>query len=188
MRKLILIKHASPQVEPDLPPEQWHLSDEGRARCETLARELATLSPALIVSSEELKAKETAEALAGHLNLPHNTAPDLHEHDRSNVPHMPSREFISMVELFFRRPGERVLGNETAVAALSRFRSAMDEVLMEHREGNVAIVSHGTVIALLLESLDGRKGFDVWRAMKLPSYAVLGLPDLTIERVVDAVA
>ena len=188
MPKLILVKHAAPQVVPELPPEQWHLSEEGRARCDTLARALRPFAPAVVVSSEELKAKETAEILGTRLGVPHHTAPDLHEHDRSNVPHMASREFISMVELFFRRTDELVLGDETAVAALSRFRSAVDEVLIEHPAGNVAVVSHGTVIALLLESLGRRRGFDVWRAMKLPSYAVLDTPDLVVESVVETVA
>ena len=186
-RKLILIKHASPQVQPDLPPEQWPLSDEGKARCEALARAVAAYSPVAVVSSEETKATETAEIVARHLGVPHHVAADLHEHDRSNVPQLRSAEFISMMELLFRRPNDLVLGKETAVAALSRFESAIDEVVLGHPEGNVAVVSHGTVIALLLEKLDRRrKGFEVWRAMKLPSFAVLTLPEMSVERVVEA--
>jgi broad specificity phosphatase PhoE len=188
MRKLILIKHAAPQVEADVPPEQWHLSEEGKDRCAALARAVAPLAPVVVVSSEELKAVETAEVVARELGVPHHAAPDLHEHDRSNVPQLRSAEFISMMELLFRRPGELVLGKETAVAALSRFESALDEVIGERQEGNVAVVSHGTVIALLLEKLDRRrKGFEVWRAMKLPSFAVLELPGMRVERVVEAV-
>jgi broad specificity phosphatase PhoE len=188
MRKLILIKHAAPKVEEGLPPEQWHLSEEGRDKCVALARALAAMGPAIVVSSEELKAVETAEVVARELGVPHRSAPDLHEHDRSNVPQLRTAEFISMMELLFRRPGELVLGTETAVAALSRFASALDEVVMEQPEGNVAVVSHGTVIALLLEELDRRrKGFEVWRAMKLPSFAVLSLPGMGVERVVEAV-
>lgn len=188
MRKLILIKHASPQVEPDAPPERWHLSDEGRQKCETLAGALRPLEPAVVVSSEEMKAIETGQIVAQHLGRPHHAAPDLHEHDRSNVPQLRTAEYISMMELLFRRPNDLVLGNETAVAALSRFESALDEVLMAHPEGNVAVVSHGTVIALLLEKLDRqRRGFDIWRAMKLPSFAVVGLPGMGVERVVAAV-
>ena len=187
-RKLILIKHASPQVDPALPPEQWPLSEEGKVRCETLAQQVGAYSPGVVVCSEEMKAAETGRIVAERLGVPHRTAPDLHEHDRSNVPQLRSAEFISMIELLFRRRGERVLGNETAVAALSRFRSALDEVLAEQPEGNVAVVSHGTVIALLLEKLDRtRKGFDVWRAMKNPSLAVLRVPEMTVEQVVNAV-
>ena len=188
MRKLILIKHAAPQVEAGLPPEQWHLSEEGKAKCGALARAVAPLAPVVVVSSEELKAVETAQVVARELKVPHRPAPDLHEHDRSNVPQLRTAEFISMMELLFRRPHELVLGKETAVAALSRFESALDEVVMEHPEGNVAVVSHGTVIALLLEKLDRRRrGFEVWRAMKLPSLAVLSLPGMGVERIVESV-
>ena len=188
MRHLILIKHASPQVDPALPPQRWPLSEEGKVKCEALAGQVAPLAPAVVVSSEEMKAAETARILAERLGVPHHAAPDLHEHDRSNVPQLRSAEFISLIELLFRRPNDLVLGKETAVAALSRFQSALDEVLLEHPEGNVAVVSHGTVIALLLEKLDaGRRGFDVWRAMKLPSFAVLTLPEMRLERVVATV-
>ena len=199
MRKLILIKHASPLVDPGLPPEKWPLSEEGKARCEALARELAAWSPAVVVSSEEMKAAETGRIVAETLGVPHRVAADLHEHDRSNVPQLRSAEFISLMELLFRRPNDLVLGKETAVAALSRFESALDEVVMEQPEGNVAVVSHGTVIALLLEKRNRsaeadptrpgpkRRGFEVWRAMKLPSYAVLSLPGMGVERVVNEV-
>ena len=188
MRKLILIKHASPQVQADLPPEQWPLSEEGRAKCVLLAKQVAEFAPVAVVTSEELKAAETGKIVAGLLGVPFDTSPDLHEHDRSNVPQMRTPEYISTMELLFRRPNELVLGKETAVAALSRFRSALDEVLLEHPEGSVAVVSHGTVIALLLEALDRtRKGYEIWRAMKLPSFAVLSLPDLGVERLVAAV-
>src|SRR5687767_3511724 len=100
MRKLVLIKHAPPQVVPGTPSEQWTLSDAGRAACGPLAERVRPHRPAAIVASVEPKARETAEIVGAALAVPVSTADDLHEHDRSNVPHLPSREFISMVELF----------------------------------------------------------------------------------------
>ena len=187
MCKLILIKHAPPEVVPGVPPERWGLSDKGRALCVPLAEHVCAHAPAAIVSSEEPKAAETAAQVAEHLGVPWRTAPGLHEHDRSNVPHMPSREFISMMELFFRRPAELVLGRETADAARDRFEAALRRSVAEQPEGNVAVVSHGTVIALLLGYRDGRTPFDVWRAMGLPSFAVLTLPDLSLVQRVDRI-
>ena len=144
---------------------------------------------AVIVSSEEPKASETGELVARALGVPFHTAPGLHEHDRSNVPHLRSGEFISMMEVLCRRPNQLVLGKATAAGALTRFRNALDDVLEQFGGGGettVAVVSHGTVIALLLEQAGGRRGFDVWRAMKLPNYAVLRLPEWTIQEVRDA--
>jgi broad specificity phosphatase PhoE len=186
-RKLILVKHAPPEVVPDVPPEQWTLSEKGRALSVPLAGRLAAHAPAVIVSSEEPKAAETARLVAERLGVPWRTAPGLHEHDRSNVPHMRSGEFISSMELFFRRPGDLVLGRETANQARDRFEAAVQEIVDGHDDGNITIVSHGTVIALMLEGRDSRGGFATWRAMGLPSFAVLSLPEMTLVETVDRV-
>jgi broad specificity phosphatase PhoE len=188
MRKLILVKHCPPEVVPDVPPERWHLSAKGRDLAAPLADALRDHAPAVVVSSEEPKAVETAQLIAERLNIPWHTAPGLHEHDRSNVPHMRSGEFISMMELFFRKPGELVLGRETADQARSRFESAVQRVLDEHPDGNVVVVSHGTVIALTLEGKGKRAPFEVWRAMGLPSFAVLSVPELSLESTTDRIA
>src|SRR5690242_3605704 len=129
MRKLILIKHCPPEVLPEVPSERWHLSGKGKALCLPLADALKPHAPALVVSSEEPKAAETAQAVAERLKLPWRTATGLHEHDRSNVPHMRSGEFISMMELLFRKPRERVLGRETADEARDRFEDAVLDVV-----------------------------------------------------------
>lgn len=185
MRKLILIKHASPRVDPDVPSEQWELSDEGRARCIPLAQAVRSHSPAIIVSSSEPKARETAQLLAKELGVDFEEGADLYEHDRSNVPHMPGREFISMMELMFRRPGELLLGDETADEAGDRFEQAVEQVLAAHPAGNVAIVSHGTVIALLLARHGAGRGFQIWREMGLPSFAVLEVPGYRLDKMVN---
>jgi broad specificity phosphatase PhoE len=187
MRNLILVKHCPPEVVPDVPSEQWHLSEKGRALAAPLADALRDHAPAVVVSSEEPKAAETAQLIAERLNIPWHTAPGLHEHDRSNVPHMRSGEFISMMELFFRRPGELVLGRETADQARSRFEAAMQRVLEAHPVGSVAVVSHGTVIALMLEGKGKRSAFEVWRSMGLPSLGVLSVPALSLESTVDRI-
>src|SRR5207249_11175982 len=132
------------------PPERWRLSEKGKESCGALAEALREHAPAVMVASEEPKALETAQMLGERLALPVQTSPDLHEHDRSNVPHMRSGEFISHMEVFFRKRDERVLGRETAREADDRFAAAVDDVLAEHPHGNVAIVEHGTEIALIL--------------------------------------
>ena len=183
MRKLILIKHASPLVIPGAPAQEWKLSDKGKESCIPLAEGLREHAPAVIVASEEPKARETAEIIALRLGIRFEAAPNLHEHDRSNVPHMRSGEFISHMEVFFRKRHERVLGRETAREADDRFAAAVDDVLAEHPQGNVAIVAHGTVIALFLCRHGGKKPFELWREMGLPSFAVLSLPDFQITTV-----
>jgi broad specificity phosphatase PhoE len=187
LRKLILIKHASPRVDPNVAPERWELSEQGRSRCAALAEAVRPYAPAVIVSSSEPKAGQTARLVANSLGVEFEEGADLFEHDRSNVPHMPGREFISMMEVLFRRPDELVLGDETADEAADRFERAVDLVLAAHPEGNVAIVSHGTVIALLLARYGAGRGFQIWREMGLPSFAVLEVPGYRLEKMVKRI-
>lgn len=184
MRKLLLIKHAPPEVIPGVPTEKWTLGEKGRAACVPLADALASYEPTVIISSEEPKAAETARLVAERLRISWRTAPGLHEHDRSNVPHLRTGEFISMMELFFRRPNELVLGRESADEARARFDMAVQRVLSENPDGNVAIVSHGTVIAMLLDQAE-RDPFQTWRAMGLPSFAILSTPEMKLLQSVD---
>ncbi|HWP39495.1 MAG TPA: histidine phosphatase family protein [Tepidisphaeraceae bacterium] len=176
MSRLILIKHASPRVVASEPAHSWRLSEQGRAACIPLAEALRSHAPALIVSSTEPKAVETAELVASHLAIPCETAPDLHEHDRSNVPHMRSGEFISMMELMFRKPDQLVLGRETARQAQQRFSHAVQSVISRHDGKDLAIVSHGTVIALFVAQHSARPAFQLWRMMELPSFVVMEHP------------
>ena len=187
MRHLILVKHAAPEVVAGAPPEQWNLSEKGQTACAPLAAALKRFHPRVVVSSEEAKAAQTAELVAKELGVPWETAPGLHEHDRSNVPHMRSGEFISHVELFFRRPRELVLGRETAEQAAARFDAAVDAVLKRHAEGNVAIVTHGTVLALFVAEHTGQKPFELWRKLGLPSFVVLEVPGYGVVETVEKV-
>lgn len=170
---LIFIKHARPTIDPTKPPELWSLSDEGRAAAGVLAQSLREHRAARLFHSDEVKAIETAQILAEAWNVPAELRPDLHEHDRSNVPHMRSGEFISHIELFFRKPNELVLGEETADDCLARFSRAVEAIESDCPEGNLAIVTHGTVLALYLACHGAGKPFDLWRKMPLPSHVIL---------------
>ena len=187
MPKLILIKHAPPQVEADVPSHEWKLSAAGREKAAALAARLRSHAPSIIFTSDEPKAVETAEIVAEALGVPHTVAADLHEHDRSNVPHIRSGEFISHVEVFYRKPTERVLGRESAVQALDRFEQAVNDVVAHRANDNVAIVSHGTVIALLAAEHSDHYGFELWRQMGLPSFAVFELPAFKLSELVAKV-
>ena len=104
------------------------------------------------------------------------------------MPHLKSNEFISLVELFFRRPRELVLGRETALDALDRFADAVEPLVAAAGEETLAIVTHGTVISLLLEDRCGHDPFLSWRAMGLPSFAVIDArQDWTVVERVDRV-
>src|SRR5690606_31546943 len=165
MSKLILIKHARPQKDDTRPAHDWSLSDEGRRLSGVLAEQLRPHALGVIVSSPEPKAQQTAEIIAQALGIPTEVEADLAEHDRSSVPLMRTRELISMMALLFNRPRQCVLGGESAEQALKRFSRAIDRLLDRHGQRNLAIVSHGTVLALYAARLLETDPFPLWRQM-----------------------
>jgi broad specificity phosphatase PhoE len=171
MGKLLLIKHARPEVNPDVASEEWRLGAEGCEGARRLGERLGAYGLPRLYSSREPKAVETAKIVAAATALSVVEHPGLQEHDRRNVPHMASREFISMVALFFKESGELVLGEETGDEAYERFAGAVDEVLA-NEPGDVGIVTHGTVISLFAHRRAGVEPFGLWRRMGLPSFIV----------------
>jgi len=187
MRKLILIKHAKPEVVEDLPSEEWGLSEEGRRVCPLVAAALRGYDVRKIHCSEEPKAAETATLIANELGVQSHVSPGLHEHDRSNVPMMASRDFISSVAQYFKEHHRRVLGRESADETAKRFNQAVDEVIASEPDGDVAIVTHGTVLANFAGAHGGGDPFRLWRQLGLPSIIVFELPDLKILQIVDRI-
>jgi phosphoribosyl-AMP cyclohydrolase len=180
MPHLILIKHSLPEIDPSRPAHEWPLSAQGRARCRELARQVAELSPAIVASSPEPKAVQTAQILAERLRLPMEVVEGLEEHDRRNAGWMSRGQFEASVQEFFRQPHKRVLGAESADEAHRRFKRALEGVLAGYAGQNIAVVAHGTVISLFVSRAAGIEPFPFWKRLGLPSFVVLSLPDFNV--------
>jgi len=203
MSRLILVKHASPVVDPTISSKKWVLSDAGKIACVTLAARLKGFEPTRIFTSTELKAIETGQLLGEALNIQSTSTEGLHEHDRSNVPHLRTGDFLSSVANFFKQPDRLVLGMETATGATDRIEHAVSHLVTPAKLVSPAhlispsdlvspsddtctvVVTHGTVLALLAHRKLGLESFALFRAMKLPSYLVVNLPDWTLVERVD---
>ena len=177
---LILVRHSVPQFETDHPANTWKLSDKGRLRAHRLAEQLESYEPEVIVSSDEPKAKETADILGIHLRLQVQILPDLHEHDRSNVRFLSHDAFQRSIREFFQKPHELVFGEETADQTHARFYQAVHSVLNKHRDKTVVIVTHGTVISLFVSRLTGTSDLELWNKLGLPSFVAMDLHSSTL--------
>jgi broad specificity phosphatase PhoE len=177
---LILVKHSVPEIEESRLANTWKLSEEGQLRAQQLAEQLEQFAPEVILSSNEPKAKETAEILARRFQVEMQVLPDLHEHDRSNVPYLPYDVFQASMRDFFQKPDELVVGRETADQAYTRFYQAVHSILNEHRNKTVVIVTHGTVISLFVSRLTGSSDLELWNMLGLPSFVGLDLGSNTV--------
>jgi len=183
MRKLFLIRHAQPEITPDSPARFWPLTPEGRESAQQLARRLAVYDdrPTLLYASPELKAYETAQLIAQHLNLPLRTVADLREHERGHTPFLGKGAWEATLAAFFSRPAELIFGDESAHQALQRFNAAVEKIIASAPQENLALATHGTVLTLFVASHNPQ--IDVlafWHSLQLPDLVVLTLPEFRL--------
>jgi len=183
---LLLIRHSLPEILPARPANQWRLSVEGRVLCERLAQKLAGYRLDRLVTSLEPKALETGQIVADLLDLPVETASNLHEHSRKNVPFLSDgHTFEAKVARVLTEPAELVFGDETGDEAYGRFARALEGVIAKHPTENLGVVSHGTVIALYVSRVCGLDGPRFWKRLGLPSFVVLAQEGTRLVEVVE---
>lgn len=148
------ITHPDVVIDPAVPVPDWPLSERGRARMAASLSAPWVRGIASLHCSTERKAIDGAEMLAGHRGLAFATHPDLGENDRSATGYLPRAEFEATADLFFAHPAQSIRGWERAIDAQARIVAAVDRLLAQPRPpGDIAIIAHGGVGALLLCAL-----------------------------------
>lgn len=173
VRRLILVKHGRPQVDPATPPASWPLSDEGREAAVALAEKLKRFDPVAVVSSAEPKAVETALAMARALRLPASQDPGFGEQRNETGGFLDQVVFEALVEEMFRNPARLVLGEETGEAARLRFAEALDRQMALHPAGALMVVAHGRVISLWAAEVLGLEPMGLWKSLDLATALVI---------------
>lgn len=132
-----------------------------------------------VVSSHEAKAVATAKTLGLVLGVPTTTSRHLEEHHRGNLL-LDDAEFGRTMRRFFGRQDVLVFGSETASEALARFERGVDETMASLPGKRLALVSHGTVIALALAEPNGLDPFRFWESLRMPEAIVVRRETWTI--------
>jgi broad specificity phosphatase PhoE len=134
----------------------WPLSPVGMRRMRLALERPWLTGVKSVFSSGERKARDAAGLLAEQLRLKPVVVEGLGENNRSATGYLPKAEFEAVADEFFARPEESVRGWERAADAQRRIVDAVEHIIsMAATEGDIAIVSHGGVGALLLCHLKG---------------------------------
>lgn len=153
---VLFITHPEVVVDPAVPVPEWRLSERGIARMEAFAGSAAAAGVSAIYSSGERKARQAALILARRRGLGVSVVAALHENDRSATGFLEPAEFEATADRFFAEPLASVRGWERAADAQARIVGAVEEIVAADLTcGNLAIVAHGAVGALLLCHLAG---------------------------------
>lgn len=175
MRQLYLIRHASPQIQPNVPAREWPLSERGIEEARALAEVAEGWGLRAIYASPELKARSTALVLAERAGLFVRVVPGFEEL-RIDDWIGNADEFSDLVRRILEDPAVSVRGAEGASAAAARFAAGIGVV--EEGLFPAAVVSHGRVLtAYLAGPLRLEDPFAFWRNIPMPGWASFNLDD-----------
>lgn len=155
-RSIRFITHPNVVIDPAVPITEWPLSATGRERMTRLCTLPWVAGLAALYSSSERKALDGAGMLSAAAGRKVRVRADLGENDRSATGYLPPAEFEATAERFFAEPESPVRGWARAVDEQRRIVQAIDAVIADALgPGDIAVVSHGAVGALLLAHLLG---------------------------------
>jgi 2,3-bisphosphoglycerate-dependent phosphoglycerate mutase len=157
---IYLIRHCRAEGQESFAP----LTDEGHRQSELLAALIARTGISRIVASPYKRAIDSATPLAKMLAVPVHTDERLIERVLSDPPLVNWREHLHGT---FIHPDFALPGGESSMKAMARGRAAVDAAV-SGAAGRVAIVTHGNLLTLILQSLTGRGDFEVWEKLTTP--------------------
>jgi broad specificity phosphatase PhoE len=145
---LLLVRHGqSTWNAAGLMQGQTHavpLTDLGHAQAAEAARELVPLRPGALISSDLLRAVQTAEHCAHATRLAVTTSPALREQGYGVLEGRPSRELWDVVE--WTDPHLSAPGGESLAQLHGRVETYLKELCTEPPADVVALVTHGDTI------------------------------------------
>lgn len=176
--RLVLVRHAMPDVQPDVPAREWHLGDDGRGA----ARELGQMLPARahLVASDEPKAVETLAEASGRSDVVIDVG--FGEVRRPNAPSGQIHRALAAAYL----GGTAHAGWEPHSSVVRRFHAAVLRHLATASPGGEAVVigTHGMAMTMWLfarvRAGGDRVGF--WAALEFPDVVVVDLEHRNFQR------
>jgi probable phosphoglycerate mutase len=120
------------------------LTEVGHAQSAAAARELAGLGPGALISSDLLRARQTAEHCARATGLAVATTPALREQGYGVLEGRPSRELWDVVD--WTDPHWAAVGGESLAQLHARVGAYLEDLRAEPPADVVALVTHGDTI------------------------------------------
>lgn len=162
MSKIILVRHGESAGNRDrifaVSPHDLPLTELGYRQASYAARLIAArYQPKLVVSSEMLRASETARVIAGALGLPLRLEPNLHEREIGAHRGRSYDSFLSEPDYDPQRPWAwKPQGGESYEEVQARVGPILDRLATADPDREILVVSHGGVMTCLWAYVTGR--------------------------------
>lgn len=137
----------------------WDLTELGREQAQCTARRLQNVPVDVVLSSDLLRAKHTAQAVADMKGLPVETDPDFREISIGPWEGQLEADVIAQApeELAaWRQEMKHLPGGESVRHLYDRVKAALDRAAEKYAGKRVVVVTHATPIRLLTCVLSGR--------------------------------
>ena len=165
MPEILLIRHC--QATGQAPDAA--LTQEGIQQAEQLAAFLGSRDIDRVIASPFRRAQQTIEPFAKSHNLKVETDRRLSERDLANPPVENWRDYI---RLSFTDRDSRAPGGESGAEVLERAWAAIADYFNAPQSLPV-LVTHGHLLALVLNSLNATFGYEQWAQLKNPDAFLL---------------
>ncbi|WP_214821924.1 MULTISPECIES: histidine phosphatase family protein [unclassified Exiguobacterium] len=168
MPTLYLIRHCSATgQEPDAP-----LTEAGHEQALLLRDFFRKIPIDRIISSDYTRALASVTPLADAHQLSIEREPLLRERILS---HEPLEDWLTPLRQSFIDPTFKLSDAESGMEATNRILQVVERAQSPH--GSTLLVTHGNLLALLLQHLDPQYDFDTWRKMRNPDVYRLDFSD-----------
>lgn len=177
MKRIYVVRHCKAEGQSSGSP----LTEKGFKQAKTLATFLDDVNVERIISSPYTRAVQTIEPLAKRQNIDVDTNVLLKERVLSTEP---LTDWSEKLKNSFEDPGLKFAGGESGEAASSRIVKVVEDIFNSELE-HAIIVTHGNLMALLLNHFDKQFGFDEWITLSNPDVYLLksDLNGVSFERV-----
>ena len=174
---IYLLRHAHAQWRED---GGRPLSRDGITAAHLVAERLSGRPIAAVYTSPSRRSVETVEPLARCLGLRPEVVPDLRERE---LPVVPPGEFQALVREAWSSPDQAPRGGESNVRAQIRGLAVVRTVAERHVGSQVVLATHGNLLALVLNALDGKFAYEFWRRLSFPDIYQLTFAGAELRRV-----
>ena len=164
---IYLIRHAHAKWRQDEGPP---LSEAGIKAATMVADRLASRPIVAVYTSPARRSVETVAPLARRLGLRAEPIPDLRERE---LPVVPQDEFEPLVRRAWSSPCEAPREGESNVRAQARGLAVVRTIMSRHVGSEVVLGTHGNLLALVVNALDSRFGYEFWLGLSFPDIYTL---------------
>ncbi len=169
MKKIYIVRHCSASGQPQESP----LTPNGFKQAEELAEFFHDRKVDRIISSPFKRARQSIAPLAELLGLPIEEDARLSERILSPEPLV---DWLDILQESFVNPDMKVAGGESSREAAERGTGVVEDILKSDAE-HAIVVTHGNLMALLLQHVDPSVGFKEWSLLTNPDVFLLTVND-----------